>query len=286
MAGAVDQGLWSLIVLTLTSLSHGQLPATPILQALISKVLGFGIVAGSTIVKLPQVLAVVRAHSADGLSPLAFELETLGLAIAATYGVIQKLAFSAYGESVVRSASIHSHACIHLTLQTQQTSHNKTNQALLIQNIALLLLIYRYQARSSTRTALLFAFLAVWGGAFSSGSLSPPLVSSLYDLQNGILLASRLPQIYQSFRARSTGQLSIITYALNTAGAAARIFTTSQEKNAGAAMLRGAVISTLLNAIMVAQIVGYGDAAQKHSSSKSGGARKKKATPTTKSKNM
>ncbi len=56
------------------------------------------------------------------------------------------------------------------------------------------------------------------------------------------VFARRLPQIVQNFGAKATGQLSIITYGLNTAGAAARIFTSIQEK-AGVAMLRGAVIS-------------------------------------------
>jgi len=64
--------------------------------------LGLGIVAGATLVKLPQIAAVVRAKSAEGLNPLSFELETLGLAIAASYGFLHHLAFSAFGESVVR----------------------------------------------------------------------------------------------------------------------------------------------------------------------------------------
>lgn len=51
-----------------------------------------------------------------------------------------------------------------------------------------------------------------------------------------------MPQIVSNFRAGGTGQLSLITYGLNTAGAAARIFTSIQEQ-AGPAMLRGAVIS-------------------------------------------
>lgn len=55
-------------------------------------------------VKLPQVATVVKAQSAEGLSPLSFELETLGLMIAATYGVLHNLAFSAYGESMVCDA--------------------------------------------------------------------------------------------------------------------------------------------------------------------------------------
>lgn len=56
------------------------------------------------------------------------------------------------------------------------------------------------------------------------------------------LLLNRVPQILSNFRAGGTGQLSLITYGLNTAGAAARIFTSVQEK-AGAAMLRGSIIS-------------------------------------------
>lgn len=54
--------------------------------------------------------------------------------------------------------------------------------------------------------------------------------------------APRVPQIWANLQARGTGQLSLITYALNSVGAAARIFTSIQEK-AGPAMLRGAIIS-------------------------------------------
>ena len=100
-------GLWPLLVSALNSLKHGKVPPKMILIALISEALGFGIVLGSTMVKMPQILTVVRAGSAEGLSPLSFELETLGLAIAATYGTLNKLAFSAYGESAVRFRIIH-----------------------------------------------------------------------------------------------------------------------------------------------------------------------------------
>lgn len=48
----------------------------------------------------------------------------------------------------------------------------------------------------------------------------------------------------QNQSTRSTGQLSLITYFLNFAGASARIFTSIQE-GAGAAMVRGAAISEL-----------------------------------------
>lgn len=67
-------------------------------------------------------------------------------------------------------------------------------------------------------------------------------------------------QILQNFTSRSTGQLSLITYALNWAGASARIFTSIQE-GAGAAMVRGSAISALLNFVVVAQILAYGNKA-------------------------
>ncbi|KAL4541787.1 hypothetical protein Ndes2437B_g06121 [Nannochloris sp. 'desiccata'] len=229
MAGGISIGLWPLFVSALNSLKNGNLPPKVILIALVSEALGLGIVLGSTMVKMPQILAVVRAKSAEGLSPLSFELETLGLAIAATYGTLNNLAFSAYGESA----------------------------AMLIQNIILLLLVYRYQGRSSSRTAGLFAVLAGWGGVLASGAMQPSHLNALYDFNNILLLASRVPQILQSYSDKSTGQLSIVTYALNLAGAAARIFTTLQQKNAGTAMLRGAMLSTLLNAVMVGQIIMY-----------------------------
>ncbi len=44
-----------------------------------------------------QILSVVRSGSAAGLSPLAFELETLGLTVHSTYGALAGLPFSSYG---------------------------------------------------------------------------------------------------------------------------------------------------------------------------------------------
>ncbi|EFN54382.1 hypothetical protein CHLNCDRAFT_135683 [Chlorella variabilis] len=233
----VETGIFGAMLLS--SLFRGKLPPPDLTKALISKGLGYGILAGSTLVKVPQVLNVVRARSAAGLSPLAFELETLGLVIAVTYGFLMGLPISAFGETV----------------------------ALLFQNCGLLVLIYFYQRRSLARTITLLSVLAGSGFVALSGTLSQAAITTLYDCNNFILVASRVPQIWQNFIAGSTGQLSLVTYALNTAGAAARIFTSVQE-NAGAAMLRGAVISTLLNCALALQIVFYAPKEAKNSKKK------------------
>ena len=44
-----------------------------------------------------------------------------------------------------------------------------------------------------------------------------------------LLLISRLPQIYQNARQGHTGMLAMPTYALNTLGSLARVFTILQE---------------------------------------------------------
>ena len=44
-----------------------------------------------------------------------------------------------------------------------------------------------------------------------------------------LLLISRLPQIYQNARQGHTGMLATPTYALNTLGSLARVFTILQE---------------------------------------------------------
>lgn len=75
-----------------------------------------------------------------------------------------------------------------------------------------------------------------------AGHVSMPLISGMYDLNNFILMGARLPQIAKNFAAKSTGQLSIITYAANTLGCIARLFTTVQE-GGGSAMLRSYMLS-------------------------------------------
>lgn len=75
-----------------------------------------------------------------------------------------------------------------------------------------------------------------------AGAVSLELITGAYDLNNLILMTARVPQIMKNFSNKSTGQLSIITYAANTAGCIARIFTTMQE-GGGSAMLRSYCIS-------------------------------------------
>ena len=98
---------------------------------------------------------MLRAHSADGLSALAFELESWGLLVHTSYGFLKGLPFSAYGEAAM----------------------------LFAQNALLLALIYKYARLPASRAlaAIIVAVSAVaavvtgeqyclsWGGGGSTG---------------------------------------------------------------------------------------------------------------------
>ena len=199
--------------------------------------LGYAIVAGASIVKLPQIAAIARAGSAAGLSPLSAELEEVGLSIAAAYGLSSRLPFSTYGEAVF----------------------------LFLQNSILLALIYALTG-ARARGAVAVGAAALWLRFLASPSLTPSLARRLMDASTAIFLSARLPQIAANARSGSTGALSLATYAANTLGGLARVATTLQA-GGGGAMLRNYALGAALNATVVGQILWYG---------KKGGARKKK----------
>jgi hypothetical protein len=79
-----------LLLLAKDAASHvftqGRLPPPELVKALISKGLGYGIVAFAGVVKLPQIAALARSGSAAGLAPVSAELEQLAYAIAVRKG--------------------------------------------------------------------------------------------------------------------------------------------------------------------------------------------------------
>lgn len=80
---------------------------------------------------VPQILNVVRAHSAEGLSATAFELESWGLMVHASYGYINRLPFSSYGEAAI----------------------------LLAQNLLLLSMVYRYARLPAGRVTAVLSLI-------------------------------------------------------------------------------------------------------------------------------
>jgi mannose-P-dolichol utilization defect 1 len=94
-------------------------------------------------VKIPQILDVWRARSAEGLSATSFELENIGFSITASYGFLLGLPFTAYGEAAV----------------------------ILFQNTLLLALIYVFSKAPTWRVLVMTALNVSGGLAVTSGVL-------------------------------------------------------------------------------------------------------------------
>jgi mannose-P-dolichol utilization defect protein 1 len=71
------------------------------LKLAISKGLGIGIIGASSIVKIPQLLKILNAQSADGISFLAYLLESGSYLISLAYNVRHGFPFSTYGETAL-----------------------------------------------------------------------------------------------------------------------------------------------------------------------------------------
>ena len=179
---------------------------------------------------------VLRAQSARGLSLTAYVLETFSYAINLAYSSRNGFPFSTYGE----------------------------NFFLTIQNVFITFLIILYNTSSSRPLTaapnptgrLLTTVLATFAVGFA---LFTAPASALAAAQLGTLplsLFSKLPQIAQNYRARSTGQLSAFAVVSQIAGCAARLFTTAQEVN-DPLVAAGFALALALNLVVGVQMYAY-----------------------------
>uniref|UniRef100_A0A0K8RKC5 Mannose-P-dolichol utilization defect 1 protein homolog n=1 Tax=Ixodes ricinus TaxID=34613 RepID=A0A0K8RKC5_IXORI len=64
------------------------------LKIAVSKCLGYGIIVGSTLVKVPQIVKIVQAQSAEGISVTSVLLELIGVTASTAYSYAQRYPFS------------------------------------------------------------------------------------------------------------------------------------------------------------------------------------------------
>jgi mannose-P-dolichol utilization defect protein 1 len=203
-------------------------------KLLISKCLGYVILAGSFLMKVPQIISIKRSGSAKGVSPLMYYLDSVVLLVSSAYGFRKDMPFSTYGEAYF----------------------------LLAQNLIILFQIHFYSKKlgSFVVKALLFAAVVLYLFPLlgdSVVSIPLPLLATLQTvLPVPVGALSRIPQIYAIYANSSAGAVSLLMFLMNTAGAVARIFTTLTEVN-DFAVLAGYLSSTLLNGIITAQIIYY-----------------------------
>lgn len=200
----------------------------PCVKMAVSKGLGLGIVIGSSLVKLPQVLKIAKSGSGEGISVVGVLLELVAISFSGTYSFTQGFPFSSYGESVF------------LAIQTTM--------------IGVLVIAF---SRGRLQ-ALLFAALyagSVW--ALLTPTVVPSSVLWYGQAANiPMILLGKFIQIVTNFRNGHTGQLSSITCFLLALGAIARIFTSVQETG-DQIVIMTYVCSSVVNCIIALQVMLY-----------------------------
>ncbi|XP_059126961.1 mannose-P-dolichol utilization defect 1 protein isoform X1 [Peromyscus eremicus] len=206
----------------------------PCLKILLSKGLGLGIVAGSLLVKLPQILKILGAKSAEGLSLQSVMLELVALTGTVVYSIANNFPFSSWGEALF------------LTLQT----------------VTICFLVMHYRGESVKGVAFLACYAMLLLALLSP--LTPLALVTLLQASNvPAVVAGKLLQAATNYHNGHTGQLSAITVFMLFGGSLARIFTSVQET--GDPLMAGIfVVSSLCNGLIAAQVLFYWNAKPPH----------------------
>ncbi|KAF3764546.1 mannose-P-dolichol utilization defect 1 protein [Cryphonectria parasitica EP155] len=201
------------------------------LKFAVSKALGIGIVAASSIVKVPQILNLVRSKSASGVSFLSYLLETTSYLISLAYNVRNGFPFSTYGETAL----------------------------ILGQNVVITVLVLNYSGKPSLAALFVAVLAASVATLFSEALVGMDVLGYLQAGAGTLGVASKVPQILAIYQEGGTGQLSAFTVFNYLLGSAVRIFTTFQEVD-DKLILYGFVAGFVLNCVLAAQMVYYWNA--------------------------
>ncbi|KAG5989805.1 hypothetical protein E4U52_005233 [Claviceps spartinae] len=204
---------------------------TECIKYAISKGLGIGIIAASSIVKVPQIVKLVNSKSAEGVSFLSYLLETSAYLITLAYNVRNGFPFSTFGETAL----------------------------ILGQNIIISVLVLKYSGRASMAAVLVAVLAAGLATLFADNVLDMKTLSYLQAGAGVLGVASKLPQIVAIQQQGGTGQLSAFAVFNYLAGSLSRIFTTLQEVD-DKLILYGFVSGFLLNAVLALQMIYYWNA--------------------------
>ncbi|XP_076679076.1 mannose-P-dolichol utilization defect 1 protein homolog isoform X1 [Andrena cerasifolii] len=196
-------------------------------KATLSKVLGLGIISGSLLVKVPQIVKILQSKSAEGINVLSVLLDLFAITAMVSYSFVSRFPFSSWGDGVFLG----------------------------FQTLAIAFLVMHFSGKTIQATAFLAAYLAVVITAVSG--LTPVHVLWTCQAMNiPIVLTSKLMQAHTNYSNGSTGQLSAATGFMLFFGSLARIFTSIQETG-DATMIIMYICSTCANAVIAAQILYY-----------------------------
>ncbi|CAH2234878.1 mannose-P-dolichol utilization defect 1 protein homolog [Pararge aegeria] len=199
----------------------------PCFKATLSKGLGFGLIAGSMLVKVPQILKIVGNKSAEGINIYGVYLELFAITANFAYSYIMKFPFSAWGDGTF----------------------------LAIQTSIIASLVLHYGGSSGKAAAFLATYVGIVA-AVVSGHVPKDVLWNMQALNVPIIVIAKSIQVITNYKNGSTGQLSAVTCLLLFGGSIARIFTSIQETGDFIIILTYCV-STIANGALVLQLFWY-----------------------------
>jgi mannose-P-dolichol utilization defect 1 len=203
-------------------------------KALLSKGLGIGIILGSVLVKVPQIMKILNNKSTEGLSIVSCFLDLMAITFHMSYSCVSGFPFSAWGDGTFLAA----------------------------QTAAIAALIFFYGQKSPTRAVLFTVLYGALVFILMGGMTSREFLWSAQGFNVPILLVGKLSQALANYKNGSTGQLSAATVFMLFSGSLARIFTSVQETG-DTMMIITYSVSTFANAVIVAQMLYYWNRAPK-----------------------
>lgn len=197
------------------------------LKIILVKTLGYGIIFGSTMVKLPQLIKLLAAKSGFGVSLFSVLLELLALSFASSYSYANGFPFSAWGESLF---------------------------IMLMTSVIAFLIIY-YDI-SKSRSLLFMVSFGIVISILLSGRVPIDILWIGQVSALPLMISSKLIQVWSNFKNGHTGNLSALTIILIFIGSTTRIFTSIQETGDNL-IIFGFLLSSSINLILVLQMFYY-----------------------------
>ncbi|XP_046390223.1 solute carrier family 66 member 3 [Ischnura elegans] len=167
-----------------------------ILQA-ISDILSIITITLCLVMKVPQILNLVKVKSVKGISINGLMLELSSYSVVASYNYCNGYALLSYMEYPI----------------------------IIFQEIILIFLVLKYMDLLNVVSAGLFGlYLAIFGG-FLSGILPAPILTLLVPLTTPVSASSKVVQLLAILRAKDSTSISAITWVISAFTNLTRIYT-------------------------------------------------------------
>merc|ERR1712032_880488 len=191
-------------------------------------------VFGGSFYRIPQILKIHRAKSAEGINLASSLVSATSSLFNFAYSSDAGYPFSTYGESIPQFAT-------QLIITLQMLRYSKGHSA-------------------STLMRCLLAHLLFAGGVCRAKMLLGPKVGGAFltTVQASIPvleMIEKLPQLVQTWRIRSTGEISMATALLAFAGKLIRLYTALRQLSHDAMAVAPFAIGTVINGTQVAQLL-------------------------------